>query len=158
LEGAAAQLRQHAPDGRYRDDLVANLKKLAERPSRAPYVPSRSPWPHRDNQAEGEKYLLHRWLLKKDAPHGLTNPTPVWLVVSDISEDKYSPRWQVVRNNICIACGRSVTADEVAMQVNQKRPWETPHGHCRELWQQHGWQPTLFPEDGKAGDLVGDTS
>jgi hypothetical protein len=84
--------------------------------------------------------------LKKDAQHGLTTATPVWLVVRDASEDSYSPCWQVVRDNICIACGRSVTADEVAMKVDQKRPWETPHGHCRKLWQEHDWQPTLFSE------------
>jgi hypothetical protein len=119
---------------------------LAERPSRAPYLPSRSPRPHRENLAEDEKYLLHRWLLNKDARHGLTTATPVWLVVSDISEYKYSHRWQVVRDNICIACGRPVMVTDVATKVNQKRPLEMPHGHCRELWQQHGWQPTLFSE------------
>jgi hypothetical protein len=149
LEGAAAQLGQHAPNGRYREDLIANLKKLAERSSRAPYLPSRSPWPHRENLAEGEKYLLHHWLLKPDTQHGLTTVIPVWLVVSDVSKDIYSPCWQVVRDNICIACGRLVPADEVGMKVNPKRPWETPHGYCRELWQQHDWQPTLFSVGGE---------
>jgi hypothetical protein len=159
LESTAAQLKQHAPDGRYRDDLIANLKKLAERPSRAPYVPSRSPWPHRENLAEGEKCLLHRWLLKQDEQHGLTTATPVWLVVIDISKDSFSPRWQVMRDNICIACGLPVMAAETEMKVDRRRPWETPHGYCREMWLQHGWQPTLFSECGEAQEpTVGEST
>jgi hypothetical protein len=148
LEGAASLLVHRAPNGRYRDDLIAALEMLTERPSCAPYVLSRSPWPHRKHLKEGEKYLLHRWLLKKDKQDGLVTVTPVWLVVTDTAEDRYSHKWQVVRDNICIRCGEAVTVADMACSVNKKRSWETPHGHCREMWQAHSWAPTLFaPEE-----------
>jgi hypothetical protein len=41
-------------------------------------------------------------------------------------------------------------AADLAVNVNQPRPWETQHGYCREMWQQHDWQPTIFPEGGKS--------
>jgi hypothetical protein len=123
------------------------LNRLLARPGRAPSVGYRSTWPHRKHLQEGEKYLLYRWLLKNEKEDGWVTAAPVWLVVTDISEDKYSYRWQVVRDNICPHCGQPVTAEEMTRQVDGKRPWGTPHGHCREMWHRHSWQPTLFSSD-----------
>jgi hypothetical protein len=96
---------------------------------------------------EGVKYLLHRWLLKEEKEDGWVTAAPVWLVVTDISEEKYSYKWQVVRDNICPYCGQPVTVEDMTEQVDVKRPWGTPHGHCREMWQRHNWQPALFSSD-----------
>jgi hypothetical protein len=149
LESVAAMLRNDVPGGRYRDGLLTFLQHLLDRPRRAPHVGHRSTWPHRKHLKEGEKYLLYRWLLKEEKEDGWVTAAPVWLVVTDISEDKYSYKWQVERDNICPYCGQPVTAEDMTRQVDVKRPWGTPHGHCREMWQRYNWQPVLFSSGGE---------
>lgn len=41
-------------------------------------------------------------------------------------------------------CGRIVAAADLERTVKAKRPWQTPHGACRETWQAGDWTPTLF--------------
>jgi len=149
LEEAASLLAQQTAGSRYRNDHIAALKRLAERPCRAPYVLSRSLWPRREHlqESRAEKYLLHRWLLRRDRGGDMTIATPVWLVVTEAAEDKYSHQWRVVRDNICIRCGESVTEADLRRPVEEQRPWQTAHGHCREMWGAHNWRPALFAPD-----------
>jgi hypothetical protein len=140
LSGAASLLTRYGPDGRYCKELVTFLNDLAQRPAHPPAVRHRSIWPPRQQLREGERYLLHRWLLQKERD-GWVTAVPVWLVVQDAAQDRHSPRWQVVDDNLCPQCGQAVTAAHLAATVDGERPWATPHGCCRDLWQQHGWQP-----------------
>jgi hypothetical protein len=142
LDNAAALLKHEATNGRYRDDLISALTRLSARPSRTPAT-YRSPWPKRKHLRDGEKYLLHRWLVSQEKD-SLPTAVPVWLVVKELSEARGSFGWQVVRDDICPHCGQPVTAADLAHQVELKRPWTIPHGHCRDLWQRHTWQPTLL--------------
>jgi hypothetical protein len=150
LAAAAELLAGHAPGGRGRDDLISTLKTLADRPSRAPYAIGHSPWPQRKELAEGEKYLLHRWLLEKGRPDELVTAIPVWLVVTAATEDKHARRWRVVRDNICIRCGRPVTAGDMAPGAGQAPARTVTHSYCRESWQTHGWRPVLFTNSRQA--------
>ena len=147
--GAAALLASSTPAGyspdfgslRYRDELAAFLKEWAQRPSHPPAVGYRGVWPQRSQLQENERYLLHRWLLHKEKDDSWMQASPVWLVVTDEAQEKYDRRWRVVRDNICPHCGRPVSQAEWASRVNEKRPWDTPHGSCREFWARHNWQP-----------------
>ncbi|MEZ4641623.1 MAG: hypothetical protein R3E31_02600 [Chloroflexota bacterium] len=151
--GAAALLATCTPAGyganfgslRYRDELAAFLNEWAAQPSQPPSVAHRGVWPRRSQLQDGERYLLHRWLVQREKEDWVT-AAPVWLVVRDAAREKYAQRWAVVRDNICPQCGRSASQEEWASQVNEKRPWDTPHGYCRALWTRHNWRPTLFGE------------
>jgi len=143
LRGAASLLTRHGPAGRYRDELAACLNELAQRPSRPLTVRTRSIWPAYQELAAGEEYLLHRWLLQQEQDGWVTAET-VWLVVRDVSQERYSPRWQGVRDNLSPHCGQAVTAAHLTAAVDVERPWATAHGHCRDLWRQHNWQPMLM--------------
>jgi hypothetical protein len=129
---------------RFRDERIAFLRELEQRPSHAPYLRYRTPWPHRRHLANHEKYLLHRWLVEKEPDGNLITAVPVWIVVVDAAEDKYSHRWRVVRDNICPACGQPVSPGDLAQTVDQDRPWRVPHSSCRNLWSRHNWRPAVF--------------
>jgi hypothetical protein len=94
---------------------------VAARPSQAPYVNARNSWPQQQYLAEGEKYLLHRWLLQQDKADGYTTAVPVWLVVVDAAEEPHSHKWRVVGDNICIRCGKPVTAADLDTAVSRRR-------------------------------------
>lgn len=142
LDNAAALLKHEARNGRSRNDLITALTRLSARPSREPAT-YHSPWLSRQHLAEGEKYLLHRWLVSPEK-EDLVTAVPVWLVVKEMSEARGNFQWQVVRDDICPQCGQPVTATDMAHKLDSERPWTIPHGHCRDLWQTHNWQPTLF--------------
>jgi hypothetical protein len=144
LKQTITLLTGHAPAGAGRDGCIAVLEELGKRPSRPPSLPYRSPWPRREDLAAEEKYLLHRWILRRDPGDGVVTAVPVWLVVVDAAEEKYAPRWRVTRDNLCPHCGRAVAAADLDRTVDAKRPWRTPHGACRETWQAGDWTPTLF--------------
>lgn len=129
---------------RYRDKLAAFLNEWAVRPSQPPSVAHRGVWPKRSDLQEGERYLLHRWLVQQEKEAGWVTAAPVWLVVTDAARERYEQRWEVARDNICPHCGQAVSAAELASQANAARPWAVPHGSCRELWGRHNWQPLLF--------------
>jgi hypothetical protein len=129
---------------RWRDERAAFLQELAARPAVAPRLRYRSPWPQRQHLATGEKYLLHHWLLDWEENGRQVTAAPVWLVVIDAATEKHSYRWQVVRDNICPACGQMVSAAECAAQLSEERPWRTPHYNCRDLWARHKWGSRLF--------------
>jgi hypothetical protein len=82
---------------------------------------------------DGEKYLLHRWLLKREERYGLVFAYPVWLVVTAVEGD--TGGWCVVQDNLCPCCGHAVVADGLAGDGD-----EQSHRWCRELWEQTGWQ------------------
>ncbi len=139
---SAASLLARQGDGRYREELVSTLNDLVQRPTHPPAVRTRSVWPQPQHLQAGERYLLHRWLLQREKD-GWKTAVPVWLVVEDAAQDRYSPRWQVVADHLCPQCGQPVTAAHLAETVNPEQPWATAHGHCRDLWQRHNWQPGL---------------
>jgi hypothetical protein len=146
LADAADLLARHAPAGRGREELVAALKTLGERPTRAPYAIGSNPWPQRKRLAEGEKYLLHRWLLEKGRPGELLTAIPVWLVVTGVTANNHNRRWRVVRDNICIRCGRPVAAEDITLDAGQAPARNASHSYCRESWQTHNWRPVLFSD------------
>lgn len=81
----------------------------------------------------GEKYLLHRWLLKREKEHGVVYGYPGWLVVT-VDEGK-PPGWQIVKDNVCPRCGREVVLG------TEGGEGEADHRYCQELWAQIGWRP-----------------
>jgi hypothetical protein len=146
---AAAMLAECTPAGysaafgslRYRDELAAFLRQWAGRPSHPPSVAHRGVWPKRSQLQDGERYLLHRWLVRREQEAGWITVAPVWLVVADAAQEKYDKRWRVIRADICPHCGRPVSQEEWASKSGGKQPWDVPHGYCRELWARHNWQP-----------------
>lgn len=144
LQLAAALLAEHAPPGHYREGIRTALAEVADRPGRALYLGYGSPWPHRKHLQSGEKYLLYRWLMVPTGTSDFQTACPLWLVVTSLGESPHGDRWLVMRDNLCPHCGEPVTAAEMATAVDEKRPWSAPHGFCRQTWQRHSWQPSLF--------------
>lgn len=142
LTYAASLIRQNAPEGASRDRTIAALRELVERPSHPP-ANHKSTWPKRKCLAEGEKYLLHHWLISQE-PGNVPTAVPVWIVVKDVSENRYSYKWEVVRDDICPKCGERVTAGDMKVTMTPKSPWTVSHGFCRKLWVEQNWEPTLF--------------
>jgi hypothetical protein len=134
----------------YRRGLLETLHAVVERPRRPPYLPFRSPFPRPDRLQAGEKFLLHRWLLKPEPGYGEVIAYPIWLVVTAVeSRSEYDlPGWRVVRDNLCPYCGQGVTPEQVA----DTSRWG-PHHACRELWRLAGWRP-LVPFDDKPTEGV----
>ena len=144
VPNAVEMIRANVPESDRRQSVLASLQLLVERPARAP-ASYRSPWLQPKYLAEGEKYLLHRWLISQEKGR-LATAVPVWLVVKDVSEEGYGFKWQVVRDDICPQCGEPAAAADWAHTPDPKRPWTVPHGHCRQLWQKQNWRPTLFAD------------
>ena len=144
VPNAVEMIRTNVPESNRRQSILASLQLLVERSARAPTC-YRSPWLPPKYLAEGEKYLLHRWLISQEKGR-LATAVPVWLVVKDVSEEGYGFTWQVVRDDICPQCGEPAAAADWAHTLDPKRPWIVPHGYCRQLWQEHNWRPTLFAD------------
>lgn len=87
------------------------LKALLARPTVAPRVAYRAPFPDASLLREGEKYLLHRWLLKKEERYGLVYAYPVWLVVTARDGDVDS--WCVGQGNFLPKTGEDVPSTPV---------------------------------------------
>jgi hypothetical protein len=97
VEYAARMLAANAPESNYRDGLIETLQTIAQRPSTPPFLAYRSQWPPLRELAEKEQYLLYRWQLEPAENSERMVASPVWVVVTDIAPDKYSHKWQVVR-------------------------------------------------------------
>jgi hypothetical protein len=52
---------------------------------------------------------------------GWPTAVPVWLVVVDAAEEPHSHKWRVVGDNICIRCGKPVTAADLDTAVSRRR-------------------------------------
>ena len=120
----------------WKQALLDAVQDLLARPTRSPHVAFRVPFPDASLLDEGEKYLLHRWLLKRDEGYRLVYAYPVWLVVAAVEDD--SGRWRVLQDNICPRCGHIV----VAVQPAGDKAVDA-HRWCRELWEETGWEPQL---------------
>lgn len=118
----------------YKRGLLAAVRNLLDRPASPPYVAHRVPFPDAGRLKEGEKYLLHRWLLKREKRHHLVYAYPVWLVVTAAGGDRGG--WRVVRDDLCPRCGHGVRPDHRTGESG-----DGLHRSCRELWQEMGWQP-----------------
>jgi hypothetical protein len=70
-----------------------------DRPVSPPYVAHRVPLPDAGRLNDGDKYLLYRWLLKREERYQLVFACPVWLVVA--AADGERGRWRVVGDNTC---------------------------------------------------------
>ncbi|MBP8000064.1 MAG: hypothetical protein KA314_14790 [Chloroflexi bacterium] len=130
--------------------FIAFLQELDQRPTQPPYVAHRSQWPERQKLQPGEKYLLHRWLLQPEKEAGWVTALPVWLVVTESTTEFAGSAWPVVRDNICLHCGRVVTTDDLEQPMNPSQRWQIPHGQCRETWARHGWRPTVWGSGSKS--------
>jgi ribosomal protein S27AE len=117
----------------YKRGLLATVRKLLDRPVSPPYVAHRVPFPDAGRLNDGEKYLLHRWLLKEEKRYNLVYAYPVWLVVRAAEGD--TDGWRVVEDNLCPRCGRVVRAEHLTGDDDRSHRW------CRELWEETGWQP-----------------
>ena len=117
----------------YREGLLDVLAELCDRPRVPPYVAYQVPFPDAGRLQEGEKYLLHRWLLKREKQYGMVYGYPVWLVVT-ADEGETSGR-RVVKDNLCPRCGRDAESGSVATSDDEV------HRYCRDLWAQTGWLP-----------------
>ena len=118
----------------YRRGLLASVRNLLDRPVSPPYVAHRVPFLDAGRLQEGEKYLLHRWLLKREERYQLVYAYPVWLVVTAAGGDRDG--WRVVRDDLCPRCGHGVRPDDRTGEGG-----DGLHRSCRELWQETGWQP-----------------
>ncbi|MCI0580177.1 MAG: hypothetical protein L0332_18005 [Chloroflexi bacterium] len=121
----------------YKQGLLDTLNELLERPGAPPYLPFGSAFPDARCLAEGEKYLLHRWLLHRERDKNCYAYS-IWLVVRVGSADG---EWQVVRGDLCPKCGQAVGP----RQPDSADGWP-PHQFCQELWQTAGWQPFYAQE------------
>jgi hypothetical protein len=127
--------RQLAADSPgYRRGLLASVRNLLDRPVSPPHVAYRMPLPDAGRLQEGEKYLLHRWLLKREEQYPLVYAYPVWLVVTAADGDRNG--WRVVRDDLCPRCGHGVRPDHRTGKGD-----DGLHRSCRELWQETDWQP-----------------
>jgi hypothetical protein len=91
---------------------------------------------------EGEKYLLHHWLLLHPDPKGNYQAAcPAWYVVKPIYRDHYLDGWEVVGKDICPRCLRRVRADA-----------PDAHQDCRAFWEKMGWAPSGV--EALAGEIV----
>ncbi len=136
LEQVVWELEKQAGDDAvgYRQGLPATVKALLARPVAAPHLAYRAPFPDAGLLHEGEKYLLHRWLLKKDEQYRLAYAYPVWLVVT--AWDGAAGGWRVVHDDVCPGCGGRVLPEHPAGNGDK-----LSHRWCRELWEELGWQP-----------------
>jgi len=136
LEQVVRELERQVGDDTvgYRQGLLGTVKALLARPVAAPHVAYRVPFPDAGLLHEGEKYLLHSWLLKKDGRYRLVYAFPVWLVVTAWDGD--AGGWRVVHANVCPSCGHSVLAEQPAGDGDN-----LSHRWCQELWEETGWQP-----------------
>jgi hypothetical protein len=79
---------------------------------------------------EGERYLLHHWLIHHGTS-GFGSAWPVWYVVRPEIEDNRLVGWQVVRRDVCPRCGHRV----IPGQPNDH------HSYCQTLWSETSWEP-----------------
>lgn len=121
----------------WKQSLSDTVQDLLARPARSPHVAFRVFFPDAGRSNEGEKYLLYRWLLKRERRHHLVCAYPIWLVVTAADCDVGG--WRVVRDNLCPHCGHAVLArdDDVLRTSGGHRP----HRWCRELWEEISWVP-----------------
>jgi hypothetical protein len=92
----------------------------------------------------GEQYMLHHWLLQPGTPdstHSMAHPA--WYVVKAVLQAGRLETWQVVRKDICPACGRRVLPG----QEQEK------HARCQEVWAETGWQPPAGKNQADDADL-----
>jgi hypothetical protein len=118
----------------YKRGLLASVRKLRDRPVSPPYVAHRVPMPDAGRLNDGEKYLLYRWLLKREERYQLVFAYPVWLAVR--AAEGNSGSWYVLQANFCPRCGRAVLPEHLAGDGDDRS-----HRPCRELWEETGWQP-----------------
>jgi len=133
LQQTAWELEKGMADRRpgYRKGLLETLRGLLDRPNRAPYVAHHALFPDAGRLNDGEKYLLHHWLLKREERYQLVYGYPVWLVVTATDDETGGRR--VVRDDLCPRCGHRVPADGPAGDGD-----EQSHRWCRELWEETG--------------------
>ncbi len=139
LEQVALELEKGVHDGRpgYKKALLQTMRGLLERPLSQPLVAYHASFPDAGRLNDGEKYLLHRWLVKREEGHQLVYGYPVWLVVT--ATDSPGGGWRVVHDDVCPGCGRRVLPEHPARDGNR-----LSHRWCRELWEELGWQPASF--------------
>jgi hypothetical protein len=98
---AAAALRRM--DDRTMQDAAGALERLAAIPhGRADPLVWVQHLPLLSELGEGERYMLHHWLLQpssSDADHVMAHP--VWYVVQAVLQDHRLEAWQVVRKDVC---------------------------------------------------------
>jgi hypothetical protein len=125
---AAAALRRM--DDRAMQDAAGALERLAAIPQgRADPLVWVQHLPPLSELGEGERYMLHHWLLQpssSDTDHVMAHP--VWYVVKAVLQERRLEAWDVVRKDVCPACGGRVTEPEA-------------HAHCRKPWAETGWEP-----------------
>ena len=134
LDGARYQLGKSMPH------TVDLLQSLLQSRSAAPAVFS-AILPDTKQLQEGERYLLHHWLLlREERSYSATEVAlPVWYVVTPQWRDRTLTGWRVVRKNICPNCGAPVEAGPP--QEEPGKGWNGPHGECYETWTRIGWHP-----------------
>jgi hypothetical protein len=136
LEAAAAALRAH-PQSQALLATAAALEKLEAREPE-PYIFMQS-LPPRAELAEGEYYLLHRWLVDPDETYRSASAWPVWLVVQPVTDpESRVTGWEVVRRDVCPRCARRVRPEDLAAEGE---PHRIPHAGCRKVWERTGWRP-----------------
>lgn len=116
----------------YRQGPLEAVKGLLVQPVAPPHVAYRAPFPDAGQLGKGEKYLLYRWLLRREDRYQLVCAYPVWLVVADGDASD----WRVVKDNLCPLCGRNVRVEHLVGEGD-----DHSHRWCRELWEQTAWQP-----------------
>src|SRR5690606_26798522 len=136
LEQVIWELKKQVGDDSadYKQGPQETVKALLARPAVSPHIAYRASFPVAGLLDKGEKYLLHRWLLKQDERYHLVYAYPVWLVVKAADGD--AGGWRVVHDNLCPRCGHAVLPDHLSGDGDDRS-----HQRCRKLWEKTGWAP-----------------
>ncbi len=91
-------------------EAASLLQALLDTPNRSPEVLAAS-FPDPGLLAEGERYLLHHWLVapRPADRRGWSAAWPVWYIVSPLLENQRLAGWEVLHQHICPVCARPVT-------------------------------------------------
>lgn len=141
LEQVVWELEKRVDDDSagYKQGSLETVKALLARPVVSPHIAYQAPFPDAGLLDEGEKYLLHRWLLKKDKQYRLVYAYPVWLVVT--ARDSGAGGLARRADNLCPRCDRVVRAEHLEGDGSDRS-----HRWCHEFWEDIGWDPIVAQE------------
>lgn len=144
LEQVVRELEKGVDEGylEYKEGILGTVRGLLDRPVSPPLVAHRVPFPDAGRLNDGEKYLLHHWLLKREEQYHLVFAYPVWLVVRAADGD--TGNWLVVQDSLCPQCSHEVRREHLTGSGDdalRRSGGHRSHRWCHELWEETGWTP-----------------
>lgn len=120
------------------------LFERLELPNRRPEI-QRGSLPDPSTLKEGEKFLLHHWLVSPKRGDSDIRAYPIWYVVRQTTQQKKSKIWEILRQDICPGCSKQVQLkdlEEHAMRevLGLRTEAHLAHSSCPLVWR-YGWPP-----------------